>query len=78
LGERRHAYQMTFRGPLADVVLKDIARFCRAHESTFATDARDAAKLDGRREVWLRIQEHLRLTPDQLWQLYDGRTAQEE
>ena len=72
LETRRHAYRMTFRGPLADPVLKDLARFCRAHESTAATDPRDAARLDGRREVWLRIEHHLRLSPDQLWELYTG------
>jgi hypothetical protein len=27
---------MTFKGPNAEIVLKDLARFCRAHESTFA------------------------------------------
>lgn len=78
LGERRYAYQKTFNGPLAEVVLRDLALFCRAHESTFETDPRDAAKLDGRRDVWLRIQEHLRLTPEQLWEIYTRRPAQED
>jgi len=26
--------------------------------------------LDGRREVWLRIQQHLQLSEDALWKLY--------
>ena len=73
LGDRRHAYRTTFKGPLADVVLKDLARFCRAHESTFHADARAHAVAEGRREVWLRIQNHLQLSPDQLWELYSGR-----
>lgn len=78
LGERRHAYRMTFKGPLAEVVLKDLARFCRAHESTFMADERAHALAEGRREVWLRIANHLNLSPDQLWTLYSGRPPQED
>lgn len=78
LGERRYAYQKTFHGPLADVVLKDLARFCRAHESTFHADPRAHAVAEGRREVWLRIQRHLRLTPDQLWEHYSGLPAKDD
>ena len=73
LGERRYAYQKTFQGPLAETVLRDLARFCRAHESTFHEDARAHAVAEGRREVWLRIANHLNLPPDRLWAIYDGR-----
>ena len=72
LGNRRHAYRMTFKGPLAEVVLKDLARFCRAHKSTYHDDARAHAVAEGRREVWLRLQNHLQLSPDELWELYSG------
>lgn len=75
LWERRHAYQMTFRGPLAEVVLKDLARFCRANETIAVDDPYKMAVAIGRREAWLRVQEHLKLTPDQLWELYSGRPA---
>lgn len=73
LFQRRYAYQTTFKGPLADEVLRDLAKFCRAHKSTFDDNERVQSKLDGRREVWLRITEHLNLTQDELWRLYDGR-----
>jgi hypothetical protein len=76
LNERRHAYQMTFKGPLAEVVMKDLARFCRAHESTFHEDARAHALAEGRREVWLRIEQHLHLPPNELWALYSGRPSE--
>lgn len=77
LGDRQYAYRKLFQGPHADVVLKDLARFCRAHESTFHPDERAHAVAEGRREVWLRLQNHLKLSPDQLWQLYSGRPPQE-
>lgn len=73
LMRRRYAYQTTFKGPLADEVLRDLAQFCRANRSTFHEDARAHALAEGRREVWLRIANHLNMTPEQLWQLYDGR-----
>jgi hypothetical protein len=47
-------------------VLADLARFCRADESTFNADPRVEGVLQGRREVWLRIAKHLNLTPDEL------------
>lgn len=78
LGERRYAYRKTFAGPLAEIVLKDLARFCRAHSSTFHVDPRAHAVAEGRREVWLRLQNHLRLSPDQLWELYSGHPAKED
>ena len=77
LGDRRYAYRQTFKGPYAEVVLKDLARFCRANESTFHADPRAHAVAEGRREVWLRLQHHLKLTPEQLWQLYSGRPSED-
>jgi hypothetical protein len=70
LGNRRYAYRQTFKGPLAEVVLRDLAKFCRANQPTFHADPRAHALIEGRREVWLRLQNYLQLTPDQLWELY--------
>lgn len=72
IGRRRTAYVKTFDGAFAEEVLLDLARFCRAEQSTFHADARVHAVLEGRREVWLRIQEHLKLSDDQLFALYNG------
>ena len=69
LFSRRTAYVQTFSGPVAEAVLKDLSRFCRANTSTFHPDPRVAAMLDGRREVWHRIQQHLRLSDADLWRL---------
>lgn len=77
LARRRTAYIKTFLNPFGEEVLKDLATFCRANESTFHTDARAHAVAEGRREVWLRIQKHLQLNDTQLWQLYGSKTAQE-
>ena len=55
-----------------DTVLRDLAKFCRAHASTAHADPHVAARLDGRREVWLRLQHHLKLDNENLWRLYGG------
>lgn len=66
LTNRKRNYQTTFAGVGGEAVLADLARFCRADESTFNTDARISALMEGRREVWLRITKHLNLSPDEL------------
>lgn len=70
LRQRAHAYRVTFTGPKAEEVLADLAKFCRATESTFHTDARAHAVAEGRREVWLRIAHHLHLDDNDLWKRY--------
>lgn len=73
---RSYAYRATFslESPTALIVLKDLAVFCRANKSTFHVEPNMAARLDGRREVFLRLQQHLQLNDDQLWQLLGDRT----
>lgn len=66
LEERRMAYIQALSGPPGELILADLARFCRAEESCFHQDPRVHAVLEGRREVWLRIQEHLKLSPEEL------------
>ena len=59
--ERVIAFGRILQGPYADVVLNDLAEFCRAGKSTFHPDARVHALLEGRREVFLRIKDFLTL-----------------
>ena len=73
LARRRTAYIKTFLNNVyGQEVLEDLAKFCRATQSTFHPDPRVHAIAEGRREVFLRIQSHLQLTDDQLWQMYSG------
>lgn len=66
---RQAAYKATFNNPTGQRVLKDLAEFCRADVSTFDPDPRVHALLEGRREVWLRVQKLLNLTPEQVAEL---------
>lgn len=73
LQNRRLAYANVFNpeNVFLKVVLEDLAKFCRANETTFHDDPRVHAALEGRREVWLRIQEHLKIDLDTLWKIYN-------
>jgi hypothetical protein len=68
---RQQSYQHTLRAPSAHLMMRDLARFCRANQSCFDPDPRIHAAMEGRREVWNRIQEHLQLSHEELWRLYN-------
>ena len=72
---RQSAYQHTFqrKNEANQLVLSDLAKFCRANEPTFHMDARAHALAEGRREVWLRIQNHLNLNSEELWAIYERK-----
>ena len=76
LSARAKSYQRIFlaHGTDTDVVLSDLAKFCRAHESTFHLEHTMSDRLDGRREVWLRLQHFLQLTDDALWSIYGNQS----
>jgi hypothetical protein len=70
---RKRAYQLTFQlgQPANVIVLEDLAKFCRAAESCVIPGDRDRSLvLEGRREVFLRITQHMHLQPEQLYMLY--------
>jgi hypothetical protein len=77
LSRRRRAYQLSFAGVNGEIVLHDMSKFCRANKSCFHPDARVEALMEGRREVWLRIMDHLKLSEDQLSAIYIGKEANE-
>lgn len=68
---RKAAYQRIPRP-----ALEDLAFFCRANETTFHENERAQAMLEGRRQVWLRIQQHLNLSSEELMALYKAVAVQ--
>lgn len=71
--DRRRAFQRAFKMTEAagDAVLADLAVFCRATESCAVPGDRDRTfLLEGRREVWLRICDHLNLNDEQFFEKY--------
>jgi len=70
LREYKAAYQIAFASAGAERVMQDLKVFCRADKSCFHPDSRIHAVAEGRREVYLRIQQHLTLAPEELAELY--------
>ena len=75
----RNAYLRAFGNYAGQAVMIDLARFCRADETCVIPGDHDRTLvLEGRREVFLRIVQHLRLQPEQLFALYAGQNFNEE
>ena len=71
LTDRQRAYQLAFKEAAGKAVLLDLAAFCRAMETCVVPGDRDRTYvLEGRREVWLRIRDHLDLTVEHLVEKY--------
>lgn len=72
---RKRAYIFTFddKDESARAVLEDLKKFCRAESSTFDADPRIHALLEGRREVYLRIINHLQMNVDELFTHFGGK-----
>ena len=69
--ERKRNYQQTFGNPIGQEVVRDLIVFCRAKETCVVPGDRDRTYvLEGRREVWLRIEDYLTLTPEDLREKY--------
>lgn len=66
LFRRQRNYKLTFGSEAGKHVLADLAKFCRANDTAFHADPRVHAALEGRREVFLRIMQHIKLSPDEL------------
>ena len=73
---RRNNYKFVFsrNNPAAMAVLEDLTKFCRGAESAAVPGDHDRTMmLLGRQEVFLRITQHMNLTPEELFQLYTGK-----
>lgn len=75
LADRQRAYLLLFndkdKAAAAQAVFADLMVFCRANETCLIPGYRDQTNaLEGRREVYLRIRDHLDLTTEQLVEKY--------
>jgi len=72
------AYKLAFGSPAGQAVLMDLVPYCRATESCVVIlkngqiDRDRTLVSEGRREVFVRIQEFLNLTYEQLFALKTG------
>ena len=81
-------YLFCFGSPAGRHVLADLAKFCRATQTCIVTpgggdvripiDKDRTLVLEGRREVWLHIQQYLNLTSEELHHIYNPYQVSEE
>lgn len=66
--ELQRAYQITFSGESGKMVRDDLNRFCRMNAPCWSEEQRHHARLEGRREVGLRVQDYVELPVEELLQ----------
>lgn len=80
LEERRKAYRIVFGSVAGQAVLRDLAEFCRANRSSLTPSQQGSVDpyltiaMEGRREVWLRIEAHSGLSAEDLLTVLGGRS----
>lgn len=75
LRDRQMAYIDLFgdrKNKSVQIVLDDLKAFCRAMETTFHQDPRVHALAEGRREVFMRIADHINMDIEDLYERYSG------
>lgn len=76
LDKKRRAYQQVFEGPHGEEVLKDLAEFCGMHRDCFNQCPYTMAHNTGVRKAFLRIQNMLNVTDDQIWEIFENERKQ--
>jgi hypothetical protein len=65
---RRRNFQFCFGSPAGKNVLADLHEFCCASRTTAVDESpQKMAIREGRRQVWLRIERAIHLTPEQMY-----------
>lgn len=79
IGLRKKSYQSIFgpAGAAGSEAMKDLAKFCFAFDTCTSPDPNLTLLKSCRRDVWLRIQQHLHLQPEELAALYKAVAAGE-
>lgn len=73
--QRWSAYRQFLRQPAGQIILADLAKFCNANATSFRqADPHTTAFNEGKRAVWIRIQQHLNLTDEELYAILGGVT----
>tara|TARA_Y100001949_G_scaffold165202_1_gene160737 strand:- start:49 stop:300 length:252 start_codon:yes stop_codon:yes gene_type:complete len=76
---RSRAYKQTFGGEDAAKVLDDLERFCHANSTTHVEgDSHGTAQLEGRRQVWLRLQGYRNLSEAQIGEFVGHASTEED
>lgn len=74
--QTNEAYRRMLRQPAGQLILADLAQFCKAYAASQAPgDPYMTAFNEGKRAVWNRIQARLHLTDDEVFAIMGGATV---
>ena len=78
LTNRRWSFRRVFKleTPDGQTVIMELARFCHINEGVWDESQRRTDVLIGRQEVYQFIMQHLKLTPEQHFELANGKMIQ--
>lgn len=65
----KKSYRSVFQTPEGRRVLRDLAKVCHAASTTFDADPREQARKEGKRQIWLRIQNMIMIPDDEVYKL---------
>ena len=63
----KNAYRDVANSPQGQVVLRDLAKVCHAASTTFDENPNVHARNEGKRLVWLRIQNMLHMSDEEVY-----------
>lgn len=67
---RKRAYGLTFQKGMQNEAIKDMAKFAHIGKAAYNKDQRLNDILIGRQEMFFRVVDHLKLSPEELYDLY--------
>ena len=68
----KNYYREFFKSRAGKAVLRDLAKVCHATTTTYNEDPREHAVAEGRRQIWLRIQNMINIPDAEIYELQQG------
>lgn len=65
----KQSYREVFGTALGKKVLADLAKSCHAASTTADPDPREQSRKEGKRQIWLRIQNMIHLPDEEIFNL---------
>ena len=71
--ERKRAFQLAFKSPAGEAVMRELAKYCRVYSTTAHETPNLTFVFEGRRQVYLRIQQYLESSVESLHEMFNVR-----
>lgn len=68
----KRSYREVFSSPAGKRVLRDLAKACHAATTTFDENPNEQSRKEGKRQIFLRIQNMINVPDEEVWSLNNG------